>query len=603
MVRRRLVWQLYPSFLLVAVLAMVSTGWYASVRVRQFHIKHLAANLEIRARLLQSEVAPGGTLAAPEAINAACNKFGRLTRTRLTVIRVDGTVLGDSDHDPLTMESHAPEAVLKLPDGNTRPARPELTAAARGEVGVDTRYSATLGTGMLYVAVPLESGGKVTGLIRTALATDDIDRELRGVYVEIGAGIGAVALLTALASLWVSRRISRPLEELSRGAQLFARGELESRLGVPDIYEIGGMAESMNRMAALLDERIKTITRQRNEQDAILSSMVEGVLAVDGTGRVVGMNRSCAELLGIPPEAGRGRMIEEVVRNPDLQEFVRRTLSSAGAVEDDLDLLGGTERQLQAHGTALRDMGGREIGAVVVLNDVTRLRRLETVRRDFVANVSHELRTPITPIKAAVETLQDTGFGDPERCRQFLDIISRQADRLGAIIDDLLNLSRIEADEEAGIELQPGALEPVLRAAAQSCTVKAGERGIRIAVACTPGLTARINPPLIESAIVNLLDNAIKYSPDGATVRVEGVGDNSMATVRVYDSGCGIERHHLPRIFERFYRVDKARSRKLGGTGLGLAIVKHIAKAHGGLVSVESTPGRGSTFSLQLPTR
>ncbi len=414
-----------------------------------------------------------------------------------------------------------------------------------------------------------------------------------------------VALVTAAVSLFVSRRITRPLEVMKRGAERFARGELGGRLPVAASEEIGGLAEAMNRMAAHLDDRIQTVLRQRNEQEAVLSSMVEGVVAVDTEERIMRLNRAAATLLAVQHMDVEGRPIQEVVRKADLQRFVTRTLQSRQQAEGDIALrTQGEERYLQAHGTVLRDAGGREIGALVVLNDVTRLRRLESMRRDFVANVSHELKTPITAIKGSVETLEAGAVESPDDARRFLGIVSRQADRLNAIIEDLLALSRIEQGVEEGeLPLEEGSVREVLDAAVQSCAVSAAEKSIDINLFCDRGLRAPINAPLLEQAVVNLLTNAIKYSDDGKKIVVDASRFEETLMIKVQDFGCGIDPEHLPRLFERFYRVDRARSRKLGGTGLGLAIVKHIAQAHGGQVNVASTPEKGSVFTLVLPRR
>ena len=260
------------------------------------------------------------------------------------------------------------------------------------------------------------------------------------------------------------------------------------------------------------------------------------------------------------------------------------------------------ERWLHAHGTALHDARGQKIGVLIVLHDVTRLRHLENVRRDFVANVSHELRTPITSIKGFVETLLDDGLDDQANAMRFLGIVLRQVNRLDAIINDLLLLSRIErGNEDQRIETDAEPLVQVLQVAQETCEKKAQDKSIQIAVDCPCDLVAKINAPLLEQAVINLIDNAIKYSEAGATVRVTAAREQSSAVIRVIDNGCGIAANHLPRLFERFYRVDKARSRELGGTGLGLAIVKHIMTAHQGSVQVESAVGRGSTFTLRFP--
>ena len=303
-------------------------------------------------------------------------------------------------------------------------------------------------------------------------------------------------------------------------------------------------------------------------------------------------------------ERSRGRPINEVVRNAALQSFVTEALHSTEPLEQDVELRNEQNRLLRVRGTALKDADQEHMGALIVLNDVTRLRRLERVRRDFVANVSHELKTPITSIKGFVETLIDGAWKDPAEAERFLGIVGRQVDRLNAIIEDLLSLSRLEQeDEESRIALEDGPVRAALLSAIEVCSVKAAEKDLEVELHCDSDLRAAISAPLLEQAVVNLIDNAIKHSEPGGRIEVEGEQRPDGVVIRVRDQGCGIPREHLPRLFERFYRVDKARSRTLGGTGLGLAIVKHIAKVHGGTTSVESSIGKGSVFSIHLPAQ
>jgi len=297
-----------------------------------------------------------------------------------------------------------------------------------------------------------------------------------------------------------------------------------------------------------------------------------------------------------------GKLIQELIRNPDLHRFIRNTLTAEEPVEGDITLHKPEDRFLQAHGTPLRGAKGERIGSVIVLNDVTRIRRLEDLRREFVANVSHELKTPITSIKGFVETLQEGALSDSEDARRFLGIIAKHTDRLNAIIEDLLSLSRLEQNGDKNrIPLEESSIKNTIQSVLEFCADKAAEKNIRIHSHCDERITAKINPPLLEQALVNLIDNAIKFSEPDTDIHIEVGESEEQIRIDVRDQGCGIEKEHLSRIFERFYRVDKARSRKLGGTGLGLSIVKHIAKVHGGQVTVESTPRQGSTFSLLLP--
>lgn len=586
---RRLLWQLFPACLAILLVVLLGLTWHFSRSLRTFYIEEAATNLTARARLVENQVVGRLNPLDRPYLDQLCKTLGRQTATRITLILPAGEVLGDSLEEPARMENHAD--------------RPEIRAALAGGEGRTTRYSFTVQKEMMYVAVPVYVDGKVTGVVRTAMAVTAIDDALRVLYREMALGGLAAVLAAALMSLLIARRISRPLEEMRHGAERFARGELDRRLTVSGSEEICGLAETMNQMAAHLDDRIRTVSRQRNEQEAVLASMVEGVLAVDLEERILRLNNAAARLLGVRPEQAEGRRIQEVVRKADLQRFVARALANREPVEGDIVLRDAEgERFLQAHGTVLRGAQGQEIGALIVLNDVTRLRRLETLRRDFVANVSHELKTPITAIKGFVETLLDGAVANPDDAQRFLQIITRQADRLNAIIDDLLDLSRIEQEaEKGGIPLARGALRPVLEAAVQACSVGAREKSLEVVLHCSGELQAQINPPLLEQAVVNLLTNAIKYSGDAGRVVVDAVQFGDKVMIKVQDWGSGISPEHLPRLFERFYRVDKARSRKQGGTGLGLAIVKHIVQSHGGEVVVHSTPGQGSTFTLILP--
>jgi two-component system phosphate regulon sensor histidine kinase PhoR len=591
MARKRLIWQIYPPFLLIILIALLAVTWVFSRSLDKFYAQETRLDLEARVQLVIPQVQ--GRLQPAQALylDTLSKSLGKESQTRLTMILPNGEVVGDSEEEPQRMDNHAD--------------RPEIIDALHGRLGVATRYSHTLQQNMMYVALPVVEEERIVGCVRAALPIKSLDRTLESaLYPVINSGL-VIALIAALISLWLSRRISRPLEEMKRGAERFARGELDGRLPSYRGEEMGGLSEAMNQMAIQLDDRIRTVVRQRNEQEAVLASMIEGVLAVDNDEKVLRINQTAANLLDVAPDEAVGRLIQEKVRKPELQKFIAEALQSRASIEADITLtIRGEELFLQAHGTPLRDARGHDIGALVVLNDITRLQRLENIRRDFVANVSHELKTPITAIKGSVETLIGGAVDEAESAQRFLDIIARQADRLNAIIEDLLALSRIEqGEEQAGLELTLTGIRQVLQSALQSCQVKAQAKQVQVDMDCPDDLQARLNAPLLEQALVNLVDNAIKYSAEGNRVLVSAFRNGeSCLNIKVQDWGSGISREHLPRLFERFYRVDKARSRKLGGTGLGLAIVKHIVQAHGGEVTVESTPDQGSTFTITLPS-
>ena len=401
----------------------------------------------------------------------------------------------------------------------------------------------------------------------------------------------------------MSRKISRPQEELEKGALLFTGGDMSHKLPVGNCLEIDAVAKAMNQMAGEIDERIRTISRQRNEHKAVLSSMAEAVLAVDSKERLITLNASAADMIGVDSVHAKGQSLQEVIRNPALQQFVISSLASEATLEDTVIFhKGSAECYLLAKSSDLHDEQGQKIGILVVLNDITRLRRLEQVRRDFVANVSHELKTPITSIKGFVETLLEGAMANPEEATRFLGIIAKQTDRMDAIINDLLALSRIEQQvTHSEIELEKGCVKDVLEAAVELCHNHAQTKHIEIEIKSVNNLVAAMNMPLLEQAVVNMLDNAIKYSPANGRIEVTTAQTDGHISITVSDHGCGISAEYLPRLFERFFRVDKARSRKQGGTGLGLAIVKHIMQSHNGSVTVKSEPGKGSEFTITLP--
>ncbi len=586
MTSRSLIWHIFPPFLLVTICALAFTTWYASVSLRSFFIDQTAAVLQVRARLVEDYLREHDAWEHAGDVDGRCKRLGRIAQTRLTVILASGTVIGDTEEDPAHMDNHA--------------ARPEVARALDGQVGFSLRYSDTARNSRVYVAVPVLREGAVTAVIRASVSLESVERAVRRVNLSMLLGAAVVVLVAAGLSLIISRRITRPINQLREGAERIARGDVALRLAPPGASELAQLAASMNFMADQLCERIQTITRQRNEVDTILSSMVEGVLAVDRDQRVISLNRAAATMFGASPERAVGQALHEIVRNPRLRECIAQALAESGPVEQDIVLQNGEESHIHLRVTVLRGEKEDHVGALLVLNDVTRLRRLERARSDFVDNVSHEIRTPITSIKGYAETLLDGALEDAEEARHFLGIIVRQSDRLNALVNDILALSTMErASDEQQARFELASVCEVIEAAVQTCAPKADEKKIRIEVACQ-ALTATFSPPLLEQAMVNLLDNAIKYSDPGGEIRIEAVKAGESVRIRVADHGCGIPSEHLARLFERFYRVDKARSRTLGGTGLGLAIVKHIARVHGGNVYVESTPGQGSCFTIEI---
>lgn len=593
---RRIIWQLYPSFLLITLIALIAVTWYCTCSFRHFYHNQTRDELNRLAYVVAEQISLKSQTADQAQLDSLCKKLGRAGdgRTRVTIISPSGKVLGDSIEDPTIMDDHS--------------NRPEIIDALQEGFGWSLRPSDTIGKKMMYVAIPVQQQGEVAAVVRTAITATAIDTALENIYVKI-LWVGVIiAVCAAGLSYFVSRRISKPIVNMKQIAQRFAKGELTLRVAIPTPLELSDLAKSLNEMARQLYDRILTITKQRNELEAILSSMTEGVIAVDAQGHIVSINKAAAHLLKIEATKVQDRSVEEVIRNVDLQKFINSTLESEQPTEGDMYLpISGTPGWadfFQLHGVSLSDNQGRKSGAVIVLNDMTRIHRLENIRRDFVANVSHELKTPVTSIMGFVETLLEGAISDPQKAKRFLTIIARHSDRLNAIIDDLLSLSSLEEkSERSKISFERADLKTLLRTAVELSDTKAADKQVKIELICKEPIEARMNSALLEQAVLNLIDNAIKYSEPGSKIKITIRRRDNEIAIAVQDNGCGIEEKHLSRLFERFYVVDKSRSRKLGGTGLGLAIVKHIAQVHGGSVTVESSPGHGSTFTIHLPAK
>jgi two-component system phosphate regulon sensor histidine kinase PhoR len=583
-----LIWQLIPSYLLIILVSLGGVSWFALTSLRPFFIQRTASDLEIRARILAGQVADHLRPVDAAAVSRICRRVGQHTDTRVTVILADGTVMADSDEEPNRMENHR--------------SRPEVLQALAGGLGRSERYSSTQGQRMMYVALPLEGGDAPFAVLRVAIPLTAVTSQVNALFVDVLIGGFFSAILALALAFLVSRRISRPVEQLRSGAEKFSAGDLQHRLEVPGPAELADLARTMNQMAAQLQGRIDAVISQRNEFETVLASMVEGVVAIDRQGRIMSFNAAFTRMLAVPTGPVKGRDINEIIRDRSFHQLLTESLTQNRLVQGDLVVRQPVERVFDTHCVPLAGLAEAPGGTLVVLHDVTRMRRLENVRQDFVANVSHEIRTPLTAIQGFVETLMQAAE-DPEERRRFLDIIQRHVNRLNDILEDLLALARLEQrGEGATVTLETTPLRGVIETAAQLVQWKADARGVRLALDCAADITVKVDATLLEQALINLIDNAVKYSPEKETVHVAAVQADGELQIRVRDHGPGIPQKYQPRIFERFYRVDKARSRKIGGTGLGLAIVKHISQVHGGRVSLESSSGRGSTFTIHLPT-
>ncbi|MBN2102945.1 PAS domain-containing protein [bacterium] len=585
--RKSIIWQIFPQYILLILISLIIVTLYATDALKNIYLHRIRTDLKSRGRLIGRILTSDISAGEINTINREIEALAKENDIRISVILTDGKVIADSEEDYRFMENHAD--------------RPEIREAFETRVGSSIRYSVTLNKNMLYVAVPVIRNDEVIAFIRTSMPAADLSHALHEIYRKIAFTGILVIFIAGMIGLGYTYFLNKPIQAIKLGARRIGNGELNHRLYITKPIELKNLAESMNKMADQLEERIDIITQQRNELEAILTSMVEAVLVVDTEERIIRMNHAMSKLLDVNTKDATGKDIQTVFRNIALQRFIRETLNSRKPREEELIVTSETERTVQAHGTLLKDASENTIGGLIVLNDITRQKSLEDIRRQFVANVSHELKTPVTAIHGFVETLREGAIHDKKKAPEFLQIIMKHTDRLNTIIEDLLNLSRIEQDSEKGeISLKVTSVRQVMQEAVSLCLNKAAEKNIELTLQAKSGLKAKLNPPLLTQAVVNLIDNAIKYSPEGSSISIQALRQQDHLNIQVKDNGIGIPHTDIPRIFERFYRVDKARSRQLGGTGLGLSIVKHIIQAHGGTITVDSQPGEGSTFTLSI---
>jgi len=585
---KRLINFLFPAFLLITFSALLASGYFTSRAWHRFYYRQLVSQLEARANIINWLAKDIFSQDSTAALEKLCKSLSELSRTRITFILPDGRVIADSDEDPASMENHS--------------SRPEIMQALAGKTGISDRLSTTLKQKMFYLAIPCGEKAPPSGVIRLSVPVEDISRALKEVYIiELISG-AVIALLAATISYFAASSISRAVKKIRDHAAKFAKGDFSHKIAIPKFDELVSLAETLNSMAFQLEERINLITSHRNELEAVFSAMSEGIIVADNFKRVIRMNRTAVDFFDLGSNFIPGRAAVYTFKNQDFLKFLDRSLYSSTPVEDQLILRNGS-LYLQMQGVNITGGDGVQIGALIVLTDVTQIRRLEKIRKDFVANVSHELKTPITSIQGFVDTMLDRPIEDAKDMRRFLKIVAKNVHRMNTIIEDLLLLSKIEQEENYDhFPVEIINLQDVLVITLKNIEEKAREKNIEVLLDCPGNIFLSLNVPLFEQAVFNLIDNAINYSQPGSVVKVGVISDSSEITIKIKDQGCGIEEKHIPRLFERFYRVDKNRSRKEGGTGLGLAIVKHIASLHKGRVSVSSVFGQGSEFRIHLPT-
>ncbi len=519
-------------------------------------------------------------------IQAAALRTAKAINGRVTVIDPKGRVLADSDvpaREVASLENHY--------------YRPEIREAADEGVGKAVRYSATTKKDFIYVAVPLKDrNSRIAAFLRFSMPkTYAYGQDLKMLRPFLVAALISLAIAVLLSMIF-SSLFARPIVRLSEFARQISAGNFPGPFAVRSRYEIGELEEALEGMSRDLSRTFGNLTAEKDRMNAILSAMVEGVIAVDDGGKVMAINESARKMFLIEGDIV-GKNAVENVRNSEISDMIRGSLAGERAGEREVKIFSPQEKNLLVQSARI----GKG-GAVLVMHDITNLKKLEKIRSEFAANVSHELKTPLTSIKASAETLTAGAIEDNKEAAEFLEKIRKNTERLSALIDDVMELSELETGRLAGKAAAVGIGEAV-DAALDAVSAKMKARKIRLTVALDdPSAGLLCGREHLQRVLINLLDNAVKYNKEGGSIEVSSRSRNGSMTITIKDTGIGIEQKHLPRIFERFYTVDRSRSRELGGTGLGLAIVKHIVELYGGEIGVESAPGEGSAFSFTLKT-
>ena len=585
--KNKIAWKLFLTYVGIIIICMATVGIFTTVSLKNYYLERIASNLESNALLVKDLIKEDLTGEDLFNVDFKSKALGKEIATRITIIDKEGFVLGDSEKDPRQMENHAD--------------RPEVKMAYRGKVGRSIRYSNTLKMDMMYLAIPIIENGQVIGVTRLSLPLTEVKAKIAHIHKMIFMGTLLALSLALGIGFIVARMITKPLQKMAGLARDIASGDFSKQIDIHSNDEVGQLAQSFNQMAGELKTKMETILEDRNQLSAVLTSIIEGVVAIDRNEKIILFNSALQKLFNLSRDKAIGRFFWEVIRNNELNDLLREVMEKKEFREKEITLFSPQgEKIFQVHALPIKGEKGIS-GVVAVLHDITELKKLERMRIEFVANVSHELRTPLTSIKGFIETLKRGAIYDSKNSQRFLDIIESHTERLNNLIDDLLDLSKIES-KEIKMEFQPTDFREVIEEVVSNFREAIDEKGHTVKIDIPSDFPqVEVDPERIEQVFNNLLNNAIKFTPAGGNICIRGIVKEKNIQIEVSDTGIGIPKEHLGRLFERFYRVDKARSRELGGTGLGLSIVKHIIQAHGGTVGVESKVNKGSRFFFTLP--
>ncbi|MCZ8518332.1 MULTISPECIES: two-component system histidine kinase PnpS [Paenibacillus] len=585
-------------FIILIGASVLTAGLFMARMLQQSYIEALTVNMERELGLIKATTdwhRQGGDDELFRFYSDQAAMLKESADARLTFIRSDGKVMGDSDHDPAVMENHLEREEIKE------------ASASKGS-GSSIRYSSTVGRNMLYVAVPVLEGGNIAGFLRLAMSLEDVEGSIRKVWFVLSIMLLAVFAIAGLISYRVAYSVTRPIELITSVARQITDMNYKYRVQVNKRDEIGQLGHAINRMADSLELQMNRISEDENRLKSVLESMTSGVIMIDRDGKIALLNRSAEEILGFSAKELLGKSFNQAKQQYEFTQLIQECIDVRDHIRDEVIFYYPKERILEINLNPIAEAGGEWEGLLIVLHDITAVRRLERMRSEFVANVSHELKTPIAAVKGFAETLLAGALNDKETARSFLQIIFDESERLNRLIGDILELSKIES-KRIPLQFSPVHLKTFVEDCVHVMNTEAKKKGIELELQADSDFYMEADEDRLRQILINLLSNGISYTPEGGKVRMKieqlvcgkEVTESDKVRFTIADTGIGIPKKDLPRIFERFYRVDKARSRSSGGTGLGLSIVKHLVELHKGTIRVESEVGVGTKFIFEMP--
>ncbi len=579
---RSIRWRIAAGYVIVVLLVMAALAVYMSVFVRDVRLADASQQLRADVRLIAEAAQPAlASGQSPDVLDSLAQRYAAVLGARVTIISPEGAVVGESHADRAAMDEHG--------------SRPEVVQALSAGEGFSVRRSRTLGSDMMYAAARVAVGGQTVGVVRASLPLPQVETSVARLNRTLVITTLVAALAVIILAILIAERTARPLRQLTHVVERMARGDLSARFHPSNRDEVLRLAEAVNHMAAELQTQLDALTDQRNKLVAVLTHMSDGAVITDKDGRVQLINPAAGQLLGLAHGPAASDSFVSVARDHQVVEVWRRC-QQTGEEQSDVVEVGGKGPFLRVVATPLR--GAPQGGCLIILQDLTQVRRLETVRRDFISNISHELRTPLASLQALVDTLRGGALDDPPAAERFLNQMDAQVDSLTQMVRELLELSRIESGN-VPFRLVPTSVTDLVGSPLERLRPQAERAGLRVSVSLPPDLPAVLaDAERVQQVVTNIVHNAIKFTPPGGEITVWAERETDRVIIAVRDTGVGISADDLPRIFERFYKADRARSG--GGTGLGLAIAKHIVQAHGGRIWAESAEGQGSTFRFTL---